>query len=140
MQESKPGHELKTHTRRDGWSKIKIGERLTAVEKCQGLKLGEHVKPIRIIEVYEVNREPLMDIVRRPYRDGKYEVEREGFPEWIDQEIKFVEMYQKSSHLHRKDPEKPVARIGFKHLWDVPAVFKWVSPYKNKQNTLTEAY
>ena len=41
----------KTVTRRLGWWNLKPGTVLQAVEKAQGLKKGEHVKPICLIRV-----------------------------------------------------------------------------------------
>jgi hypothetical protein len=64
----------KTVTRRLGWQHAKVGMQLQPVEKCQGLKKGEHMVliggPIRIVDM---RREPL----------GAITVEdcvREGFP------------------------------------------------------------
>lgn len=66
-------------TRRTGWANLKPGTRLQGVRKAQGLKKGEQVERLRVIEVVDVRREPL----RRLIDDsdyGRQEVVREGFP------------------------------------------------------------
>jgi hypothetical protein len=67
----------KTVTRRLGWSDLKPGTILQAVEKAQGLPKGEHVKPICLIRVVSVGREPLFEVLGH----GDDEPNREGFPE-----------------------------------------------------------
>jgi hypothetical protein len=49
-------------TRRFGWWNLKPGDVLCAIEKGQGLKKGEHVKRICLIEVVSVRKEKLQDI------------------------------------------------------------------------------
>lgn len=119
MDESTPGHELKKRSRRDGTG-YRVGETRMAVDRCMGLKKGEHPRHIHPVEFVTVEREPLMDIVRRPYRNGHYEVEEEGFPEWIGQEMKFVEMYLSHRPKRLRDPEMLVSNIGFRHIWETP--------------------
>ena len=73
--------QTKTVTRRMGWVKLSAGRILQPVEKCQGLKKGENVKPIGCpIRVVSVSREPLKSITDR-------DVIKEGFPgkdrEWF---------------------------------------------------------
>lgn len=70
-------------TRRKGWRFLKVGDRLRAVEKCRGLKKGERVVPLGVIEVVSVRRELLYEITDD-------DVRREGFPLWsIEQFIRF---------------------------------------------------
>jgi len=76
----------KTVTRRLGWGFLKAGDRLWAVEKCQGLKKGEKVKRIAIIEIVSIRWERLGDIFNYP-RAGKFEVEKEGFAECSPREF-----------------------------------------------------
>ena len=57
---------LKGVTRRYGWDDIKVGDLLQAVEKCQGLKKGEHVKKLDIIRVTAERWEPLTQMVEFP--------------------------------------------------------------------------
>lgn len=60
-------------TRRLGWWDLKPGDRIMAVEKCQGLKKGEKIKRLGEIEIVSVRREKLRDI-------NQVECKREGFP------------------------------------------------------------
>lgn len=64
---------LKDITRRMGWADLEPGDKLWAVEKCMGLKRGEKIKRLGLIEVISVRREPLNDITLD-------DVRREGFP------------------------------------------------------------
>lgn len=69
---------VKDVTRRLGWLNLKPGERLQVCEKCQGLKPGEKLMKICVIEVVSVRREPLSAMTKdRQY--GEREVRREGF-------------------------------------------------------------
>ena len=52
----------KTVTRRFGWWSLKLGTKLWAVEKSQGLKKGEKVVRICQIEVVSVRKEKLQEI------------------------------------------------------------------------------
>ena len=61
-------------TRRFGWWNLKPGDRLMAVEKAMGLKKGEKIKPLGVIEVVSVRHEMLSRIT-------KDDVVREGFPD-----------------------------------------------------------
>jgi hypothetical protein len=97
-------------TRRIGWKKLKAGTRLQAIVKGQGLKKGEKVQRIRIIEVVSVRREPLRRMIDEPAY-GASEVRREGFPEltaWA-----FVEMFCVS---HDCVPETIITRIEFRYV------------------------
>jgi hypothetical protein len=67
----------KTVTRRLGWWNLQPGTLLQAVEKAQGLKKGEHVKPICVIRVVSVRQERLREVTAWGYG----ETVREGFPE-----------------------------------------------------------
>ncbi len=110
-------------TRRLGWKNLKPGEILMGVEKCQGLRKGEHVKRLHPFRIISNEPEPLMDIVRYPARHGSYmfseEVVLEGFPGLTSRE--FVEMFCKHNHC---DQETIVQRIEFEHLWEMPAPAK----------------
>ena len=100
----------KTVTRRLGWWTLQPGEVLQAVEKAQGLKRGEHVKPICLIRVVSVIEEPLWSI--RAY--GPLDVIREGFPTLTI--VEFIDMFIRA---HRRDgicPTTLVNRIGFEYV------------------------
>ncbi len=94
----------KTVTRRLGWSNLKTGEVLHAVEKCQGLKKGETVTRICMIRIVDVRREALDEIT-------KAECVKEGFPELSPAE--FVRMFAKHNHC---DWDRAVNRIEFEYL------------------------
>ena len=84
-----------TVTRRLGWWNLQPGTILQAVEKAQGLKKGEHVKPICLIRVVSVTRLPLG--VMGGWNE--LETEREGFPDLTRAE--FVEMFCRANKCDR---------------------------------------
>lgn len=65
----------KTVTRRhiNTWRMLKVGDRLTLVEKGMGLKTGEHQNVLADVEIVSVTVEPLAAITAE-------ECTREGFP------------------------------------------------------------
>lgn len=94
----------KTVTRRLGWTFLKPGDRVQAIEKGQGLKKGEHVRKLAVLRICSVRQEPL----NRIYAD---DVLREGFPamHWSD----FVRMFCRS---HKGcTPSTVVTRIEFEY-------------------------
>jgi len=93
----------KTVTRRLGWSFLKEGDLVMAVEKCQGLKKGEKVKKIGIIEILRIRCETLDDITHG-------DVVLEGFPEMTTEE--FISMFCKANKCDRSTL---VNRIEFRH-------------------------
>ena len=66
-------------TRRLGWEFLKVGDRLQGCVKCMGLKKGEKLEVLAVIEVVKVSREPLRDMLDN-YLYGISECRREGFP------------------------------------------------------------
>jgi hypothetical protein len=95
----------KTVTRRLGWRNLKIGEIVKAVEKCQGLKKGEKIKPICKIRVTDIRSEDLAMITRR-------DCIKEGFPEHTPAE--FTRMF---CATHKGcTPETLVTRIEFEYV------------------------
>ena len=99
----------KTVTRRLGWEDLQPETILLAVEKAQGLKKGEHVKPICVIRVVSVTPERLDDIIDK--YDYK-ETAREGFPQLTS--YGFVDMFCRANHCQ---PGTLVHRIEFEY-WD----------------------
>ena len=67
----------KTVTRRIGWSNLKRGDRVQQVEKGQGLKKGERVKKIHVIECVSNRREAIGQMLDPEY--GRKECALEGF-------------------------------------------------------------
>lgn len=98
--------EVKDVTRRLGWWKLAVGDQLFACEKCMGLKPGQRIVRLKVIEVVSVRREPLSAIRDEP--DG---CKREGFPEMTPDE--FIEMFNR--HMGG-GPDLMVNRIEFKYL------------------------
>ena len=95
---------VKTNTRRLGWWFLKPGDRIRAVVRGMGLKKGEKVQPICVIEVVSTRGERLDAIT-------KADVIAEGFPDFSPTE--FVEMICK---YHRIEPDKIINRIEFKYV------------------------
>lgn len=95
----------KTVTRRDGWAFLKPGDLVRAVRKCRGLRPGEKIEPLRVIEIINVSRESLRAITQA-------DVGREGFPEITRNE--FITMFCAS---HRGcTPETEITRIEFRYV------------------------
>lgn len=94
----------KTVTRRFGWWFLKPGDRVWAVEKSQGLKKGETVRRLALIEVVSVRREPLYAITQA-------DVVAEGFPHWTPPD--FIDFLVGHYGCRRSDP---INRIEFKYL------------------------
>lgn len=94
----------KTVTRRLGWWNLRPGDRVQAVVKCQGLKKGEKIQKLAVIEIVSVRAERLWDITDD-------ECEREGFPETEDSE--FVGMFCEEMNTV---PNVTVNRIEFKYV------------------------
>lgn len=94
----------KTVTRRLGWSNLKPGQRLLAVEQSMGLPLGARHVVIGEIEVVSAYREPLYAILPG-------ELEEEGFPEMsCDQ---FIDLF---CTANRCAPTTTVNVIRFRHV------------------------
>ena len=74
----------KTVTRRTGWLFLKPGDKLWAVKKARGLKKGEKVERLALIEIVDVRREQIVEITRE-------DVAAEGFPGWARHQ--FTDMY-----------------------------------------------
>lgn len=96
----------KTVTRRVGWTFLKVGDRVRAVRQAQGLKKGERVHVLGVIEIVSVRREVLQDI-------SVCDLRREGFPDLYPSE--FVEMY---CDQFGGKPWQVVTRIEFRRLLD----------------------
>lgn len=96
----------KSVTRRMGSASFAPGDRRLVIEKGQGLKKGEHVRPIisprtrqpMIIECVSNRPEVLWRLLRDPDY-GRLEVGREGFP-WLTP-LEFVEFFCKANRVDR---------------------------------------
>ena len=94
----------KTVTRRIGWRFLKAGEQIQACVKCQGLKPGEKIQRLCVLEVVSVRREPLESI-------SQQDVRAEGFPHLTPAE--FIEMFCSAMGCR---PESEVTRIQFVYV------------------------
>lgn len=91
-------------TRRFGWWKLKPGDKIRAVEKAMGLKKGEKIKPLGVIEVVSVRREPL-------YMITEDDCKREGFPHYTPG--MFIDMLREHYNCQEN---ATVNRIEFKRV------------------------
>lgn len=91
-------------TRRFGWWFLKPGDKLCGVKKAMGLRKGEQIERLCMIEVVSVRSEPLNAITQD-------DVRREGFPDWTPEQ--FVQMLV--DH-YKIDPSKTCNRIEFRYI------------------------
>lgn len=111
-------------TRRIGWSNLKPGELFWAVEKSMGLKKGEKIKKICLLECLSNSSENLLDLpinLQKKMNSQKTEIEREGFPGWSP--IEFFTFfcdthYSKSKITNQMLSEAKVNRIEFQYVED----------------------
>ncbi len=97
-------------TRRFGWRTLKPGTRLQAVEKAMGLKKGEHVRKLGVIEVVSVRRESLMAVTADECR-------REGFPGWTPDQFRLMlTQHHKITSHHPEMADVEVTRIEFRKV------------------------
>jgi hypothetical protein len=94
----------KTVTRRLGWSTLKRGEHICAVEKAMGLKKGEKIKRLGVIYITSVRSEPLNSITDE-------DCVREGFPELTPEQ--FVEMFSAHNNCSK---DQIINRIEFEYI------------------------
>jgi hypothetical protein len=104
----------KTVTRRLGWWDLRPGTILQAVEKAQGLRKGERVKPICLVRVVRVEVQELYKVEDL----GHAEMVREGFPDLTPWQ--FIVMFAKANNLGESAGFAAVNRIEFEYL-DGPA-------------------
>lgn len=98
----------KTVTRRLGWTFLKPGDHVQAVEKGMGLRKGEQFRRLAVLRVEDVTREGL--------REGlsQSDVVREGFSGMTPAE--FVDMFCRT---HRGcTPDTVITRIEFSYVDD----------------------
>jgi len=63
----------KTETRRLEWQDVKAGDLLQFVDRTMGFRKGQHPRPVAVVQVSDVRREPLYNITQES-------VFAEGFP------------------------------------------------------------
>lgn len=101
----------KTVTRRTGWAFLKPGDLIQAIEKGQGLKKGEHVKKLAVIEVVSVTGEWMSCFRGRV--DAQAECVREGFPEMSPEDFY---AFFRGSHADPSADDLLVYRIEFSYV------------------------
>ena len=94
----------KTVTRRRGWSFLKEGDTLYAVNKTMGFKKGEKPSRLGMIRVVSVTSEPLNRITPD-------DVVKEGFTDWTP--AQFIEMVVNHYNIQ---PSEVFNRIEFEHI------------------------
>lgn len=99
---------MKFVTRRYGWWFLNVGDRVQAVEKAMGLKRGEKVKKICVIEIVSVHPEALCFITPE-------ECVKEGFPDTSPED--FRELLQ-SMCPRGTNKHEVVNRIEFEYVDD----------------------
>ena len=97
--------QTKTVTRRLGWWFLKPGDIVNGVKKSMGLKKGEKVEVLSMIEIKSVRKEPLNAITQA-------DVVKEGFPDWSPDD--FIKMI--CDH-YKVNPDVPVNRIEFEYIF-----------------------
>ena len=95
----------KTVTRRWGWGDLKVGERVQQVVKAMGLKKGEKVEKIHVIECISNRPDPLANI-------NQAECDLEGFPDKDPTWLRGLLLRMKPKKPKSKHPN----RIEFKYV------------------------
>jgi hypothetical protein len=99
-------------TRRWGWYNAKPGDRYNAVEKAMGLKKGEKIVRLAVVEVVKAHREALSLLLDPFSHYRSVEMVREGFPG--------RDPWEFASMLHKLKPkrckEEHPMRIEFKYV------------------------
>lgn len=119
-------------TRRLGWESLKPSDLFQAVEKAQGLKRGEHVKPLGLLRC-DSNVSQALNAILNPWRrkNGEYIQDQEAAPEEVKLEgfeglltpNEFVEMFCDHNDC---DPDTQIQRIQFSYVIEVEDSF-WAS-------------
>lgn len=101
----------KTVTRRIGWRFARPHDRVQAVVQAMGLKKGQRVERLCVIELAIVSRERLRRLIDEPAY-GRRECVREGFPHLTPEQ--FVEFFC-ASHAGCT-PDTEVTRLEFRYV------------------------
>lgn len=99
-----PSDDAKDLTRRLGFEKVRPGDTIIAVEKCQGMRRGEKQVVLNTLRVKSVRRERLNAITADDCR-------REGFPHLSTGA--FVQFFCKANQC---EPSAMVTRLEFKRV------------------------
>ena len=99
----------KTVTRRKGWTFLKSGDRLTLCRKVMGRKKGEPLVRIVDVEVVDVRREPLIQMLNEPNATAL-----EGFPDMASADF-INRFFVRAQGIY---PHEDVTRIEWRYLDD----------------------
>lgn len=101
-------------TRRVGWAFLKPGDRVQGVRKAMGLKPGEQIERLHVIEIISNTPEPLQALLDDP-EYGRRECVREGFPPPHEKSdpAAFVAFFCEFAKI---TPSKPIQRIEFRYV------------------------
>jgi hypothetical protein len=100
----------KSVTRRAGWKRARVGQRLRVVEQGQGLRKGERMKTLGYIELTNVRSERLSCLTDNT-EYGTQELILEGFPNLTPEQ--FIGILCEHSHI---GPNTVVKRLEFKRI------------------------
>lgn len=100
----------KTVTRRLGWNNLKVGDHVQACVKCMGLKKGEQLQKLAVIEITGITKEQLHRLIHNRFY-GDAEAIKEGFPDLTGPQ--FVAHFCKAMNCTTK---QIVNRIEFKYV------------------------
>lgn len=106
----------KTVTRRLGWRNLKPGDRLGGCVKCMGLRKGESIDRLGVIEVVSVRLEPLRAMTDDE-EYGRAETTAEGFPPGDPKHDPHVFVGMFCDNM-RCTPETEVTRIEYRYVDD----------------------
>jgi len=94
----------KTQTRRYGWSNLKVGDILWAVEKAMGLKKGEKINRLGKIQITGVRQEALNRVTDN-------DLTKEGFSKMSKQD--FIALI---TRRYGSAPSDPINVIDFEYI------------------------
>jgi len=95
----------KTVTRRLGWRKLRPGQRVWAVKKAMGLRPGEKIERLALLEIVSTRWETPLDVTVE-------DVAREGFPGMSRED--FIELFFRINRPTRWYTS--IQRIEFKYV------------------------
>lgn len=106
----------KTVTRRMGWKFLKPGDRIRAVKKAMGLKKGEKVEQLAVIEVVRVSFERLDHMRYAEPEQARAELQAEGVADRCESWNEFLIRY---FWPQGAKPDDVATRIEFKYVDEV---------------------
>lgn len=102
-----------TRRREDTWRNLKVGDRLTLIEKGMGLPKGAKQVVVVDVEITDVRIEPITHVLTEPDATA-----REGLPQMTPDE--FVTFWLKGHGYHPDQRSTECCRIEWRYLDDDP--------------------